>query len=241
LSQNSFIVWDETTQSYSPTSLGRASFTSAMIPTDAVVVFRDLTIASNELVLSDDLHMIYQVCHQCRWVCWTRQGVAVVICWYYHCVQLVCWCDGVVVCWCVGVLVCWCAGVFVCWCVGVLVCWCVVVLFGALVCWWHCVNVLMRWCVDALMCWCLDDWVDVLVLVCWCVGALVRWCVGVLVCWCVGVLVCCVDVLMSDLLGCWFQREFPLTLPPVTLLQWHEVYLLCYRLSFFNRLCLLSF
>jgi DNA polymerase theta len=61
LQGSEFVRWDSTSQSFIPTPFGGASVYSTLCPTDALIVFRDLSQSRKKLVLESSLHLIYLI------------------------------------------------------------------------------------------------------------------------------------------------------------------------------------
>ncbi|CAA6671596.1 unnamed protein product [Spirodela intermedia] len=59
LCHNKFLQWDQQSQLYTVTPLGRASFGSSLNPEESLVVLDDLSRAREGFVLASDLHLIY--------------------------------------------------------------------------------------------------------------------------------------------------------------------------------------
>lgn len=56
-----FLEWDQKTQIYSTTPLGRAAFGSSLSPEESMIVLEDLARAREGFVLASDLHLLYEV------------------------------------------------------------------------------------------------------------------------------------------------------------------------------------
>jgi len=56
-----FLEWDQQTQIYSTTPLGRAAFGSSLSPEESMIVLEDLARAREGFVLASDLHLLYEV------------------------------------------------------------------------------------------------------------------------------------------------------------------------------------
>ena len=61
LEENDFLEYNEKLSSFSPTKLGKATVASALSPEEGLVVFNELKKARQQMILDNELHIVYQV------------------------------------------------------------------------------------------------------------------------------------------------------------------------------------